>query len=365
MKKEKVLLGMSGGIDSSMSAWYLQNMGYEVIGITFNTISNSLTDHTPQFIAEAQTLAAQLNIEHHVLDVYNQFKKEVIDYFVDEYLKGRTPNPCIRCNETIKWKLLLEESQRLQCTKISTGHYVNITEKEGFYHIQKGKDPSKDQSYFLWNLPQSILSRCIFPLGSFLKSEVKDKAAKLGFQSIVKKRESMGVCFLQGQDYRSYINDMRPELKNKLKNGEVWNSTGNKIGTHDGFPYYTIGQKRGINLQADHGEYVAKIDAANNRLITAPKNTLFTKHLMIHTYLTSNPSFLQGPQQVDLRIRGLDAVPPTPGTIELIDKELHIHFSNPVWALTPGQSIVFYQDNIVVGGGIVDNMEFNAGNESL
>lgn len=242
---------------------------------------------------------------------------------------------------------------------------MNITEKEGFYHIQKGKDPSKDQSYFLWNLPQSILSRCIFPLGSFLKSEVKDKAAKLGFQSIVKKRESMGVCFLQGQDYRSYINDMRPELKNKLKNGEVWNSTGNKIGTHDGFPYYTIGQKRGINLQADHGEYVAKIDAANNRLITAPKNTLFTKHLMIHTYLTSNPSFLQGPQQVDLRIRGLDAVPPTPGTIELIDKELHIHFSNPVWALTPGQSIVFYQDNIVVGGGIVDNMEFNAGNESL
>ena len=348
---------MSGGIDSSMSAWYLLQQGFEVIGITFNTVSPLESPESTRFISEAKTLAAKLKIEHHVVDVYDEFKHEVIDYFVDEYLQGRTPNPCIRCNETIKWKLLLEESERLQCDKIATGHYVNVLKKDGFFHIQKGIDPIKDQSYFLWNLPQQTLSKCIFPLGRLTKQQVKDKAEELGFKTMAGKKESMGVCFLHGRDYRDFINELKPQLKKQLAHGEIFNSNKELIGTHDGFPYYTIGQKRGLNLQKNHGECVAKIDATNNRLFTAPKNTLFSDLLILENFIINNPVYLNQPQQVDLRIRGLDCVPPTPGTIKLIDKQIHIQFNEPVWALTPGQSVVFYQDDIVVGGGIVDEIE--------
>ena len=360
MKKNKVLLGMSGGVDSSMSAYYLLEQGYEVIGITFNTVTPLSSPDSRQFIAEAKKLAERLNFEHHVIDVYDDFKKEVIDYFVDEYLHGRTPNPCIRCNETIKWKLLFEHAERLDCAKISTGHYVNVIEKEGFYYIEKGIDPAKDQSYFLWNLPQTILAKCLFPLGKMIKVDVKTKALNLGFNTMASKKESMGVCFLHGQDYRDFINTIKPQLKQELSKGDIINKQGEKIGTHDGFPYYTIGQKRGLNLQKNQGEYVACIDSKNNRLITAPKNTLFSSSVVLREYISCNPEYINKPQQVDIRIRGLDAVPPTPGTIKLLNGNLHVEFSNPVWALTPGQSIVFYEKNIVVGGGIVDDISFNS-----
>ncbi len=355
----RVLLGMSGGVDSSMAAWYLLQQGYEVVGITFNTVSPLSSPESQQFILEARQLAQKLNFKHHTIDVYDAFKKEVIDYFVDEYLHGRTPNPCIRCNETIKWKLLFEEAERLKCDKISTGHYVNVIKNDGFFHIQKGKDPAKDQSYFLWNLPQHTLAKCIFPLGKLTKTEVKSKANELNFDTLKNKKESMGVCFLHGQDYRDFINEYKPNLKEKLGKGNIMNNQGEIIGTHDGFPYYTIGQKRGLNLQKNQGEYVASIDYKNNRLITAPKKTLLSSHLIIDYYMTYNPSFLNESQQVDLRIRGLDAVSPTPGTIEVINEKLHIYFSEPVWALTPGQSIVFYQNDVIMGGGIVDSVKFN------
>ncbi|WP_071797435.1 tRNA 2-thiouridine(34) synthase MnmA [Labilibacter marinus] len=359
MTKKRVLLGMSGGVDSSMSAWYLLQQGYEVVGITFNTLAPLSSPESLYFISEAKNLAHKLNFEHHTIDVYDAFKSDVIDYFVDEYLKGRTPNPCIRCNETIKWKLLLEESERLGCEYIATGHYVSTIEKDGFFHIQKGKDPSKDQSYFLWNLSQAILKKCVFPLGSMIKKEVKEKADSLGFKSMANKKESMGVCFLQGNDYRNFINELKPDLQKHLSNGEIRNSKGENIGTHEGFPYYTIGQKRGLNLTNNQGEYVACIDAKNNRLITAPKKELLSSQVLISDFMFCNPSHTNEKQEVDLRIRGLDAVPPTPGTLELIKGKLHITFNQAVWALTPGQSIVFYKDDVVMGGGIVDDFEYD------
>ncbi|MCW3804815.1 tRNA 2-thiouridine(34) synthase MnmA [Plebeiibacterium marinum] len=359
MAKKRVLLGMSGGIDSSMSAWYLLQKGYEVVGITFNTVSPLSSPESSHFISEAKNLACKLQFDHHVMDVYDDFKKEVIDYFVAEYLKGRTPNPCIRCNETIKWKLLYEEAQKLQCDYIATGHYVRLIKKDGIAYIQKGVDPLKDQSYFLWNLPQRILNKCIFPLGELLKSKIKIQADELGFKSITEKKESMGVCFLHGSDYRDFINEIKPGIKSKLANGNIINQEGEIIGSHEGFPYYTIGQKRGLALKKNHGECVAKIDAENNILITAPKNTLFSTHLKVSEFLSCNPNFLQQVQNVNIRIRGLDYTTPTPGSIELIADKLHINFNKPVWALTPGQSIVFYQDDMVVGGAIVDDMVFD------
>ncbi len=350
----RVLLGMSGGVDSFMAAWHLLQQGYEVVGITLNTISPLSSPDSKSFTLEAEKLAAKLGIVLYVKDVYDTFKKEVIDYFVNEYMSGRTPNPCVRCNETIKWKIFGEEAERLGCDMIASGHYARVIEKEGYYYIQKGEDAVKDQSYFLWNLPQKILSKCVFPLGKMEKKEVKQKALELGFTTLAGKKESMGVCFLKGSDYRLFMETIKPELKQKLQKGEVLNSQGDIIGTHDGFPNYTIGQKRGLNLYRNHGECVARIDPENNSLYTAPKNTLFSSHLAIQKFMINNPAFLATPQTVDIRIRGLDCVPPTPGTIELKNEELHIEFKEPVWALTPGQSIVFYKDDAVVGGGIME-----------
>ncbi len=360
MAKTKVLLGMSGGVDSSMSTWYLQQMNYEVIGITFNTISPISSDNSHQYIKEAKELADKLNIKHHVIDVYDDFKSSVIDYFVDEYLNGRTPNPCIRCNETIKWKLLYEESIKLQCDKIATGHYVRLFQKDNISYIQKGIDPIKDQSYFLWNLPQHILNKCVFPLGNFHKYDVKEKARSLGFNHMAGKKESMGVCFLQGENYRTFIGRLRPEINKQLANGIIKNLNGDVIGEHEGFPLYTIGQKRGLTLNKNHGECVAEIDPENNILITAPKETLYSDSLKIKNYILCNPLPENESMKVDIRIRGLDAVPPTPGVINIKDEALIVLFDTPVWALTPGQSIVLYVNDIVIGGGIVDEYEFNA-----
>ncbi len=358
MQKERVLLGMSGGVDSSMCAWYLLQMNYEVVGITFNTLSPLSSEDSKSFIHEAKELANNLNFEHHTIDVYEDFKHNIIDYFVDEYAAGRTPNPCIRCNVTIKWKLLLEYAEKLKCDKISTGHYVNVEKRDNFYYIRKGLDSSKDQSYFLWNLNQETLKRCLFPLGNYVKKEVKEKAHSLGFKSISTKKESMGVCFLHGTDYREFIREYNPHSPGN-KPGIIKNSDGETIGNHEGVAHYTIGQKRGLHLAKNHGEYVAQIEAESNTLITSPKNHLFSDKLIIEDFMMVDPTFLDEVQNVDIRIRGLDALPPTPGTILLIDEKLHIAFSKPVWALTPGQSIVFYREDLVVGGGFANQVDFN------
>ncbi len=352
---------MSGGIDSSMSAYLLQQQEYEVVGITFNTHSPMSSEESVSFISEAKKLADKLQIKHYTIDVYDDFKRSVIDYFVDEYMEGRTPNPCIRCNETIKWKLLYEESERLQCDYISTGHYVSLVKNDNYYHIKKGLDPKKDQSYFLWNLPQYILKRCIFPLGTLLKSEVREKAQELGYNQLADKKESMGVCFLQGQNYRDFLLSLKADKLKSLANGTVKNSNGETVGSHDGIPLYTIGQKRGLNLNRNEGEYVAELHPEKNLIITAPKTKLHSSTLIINDYIFNNPSFLDTKRNVDIRIRGLDAVPPTPGTIEIVNNKLIVHFSVPVWAITPGQSIVFYKDtNIVIGGGIADDVKYDA-----
>ncbi len=360
MRKKKVLLGMSGGVDSSMTAWYLLQQGFEVIGVTFNIVSPLSSDTSKDFIVEAKTLAEKLHFHHYVFDAYEEFQRSVVKYFTDEYLAGRTPSPCIHCNNTIKWKFLYEEAERLGCDYISTGHYVRLIKRNEDYHIQKGIDPLKDQSYFLWNLPQYILKKCIFPLGSKMKKDVKQKALELGFRNISHKKESMGVCFLQGQNYRDFLLATNMKSHKNMTKGIVKNSSGETIGTHEGVALYTIGQKRGLQLSKNQGEYVATLDGKNNIITTAMKEELHSSSLKINDYSFANPNYLNSPKEVDIRIRGYDCVPPTPGTIKLLDQQLVVHFSNPVWAITPGQSIVFYEySDIVVGGGIVDEVIYD------
>jgi len=348
VKKQRVLLGMSGGMDSSMSAVLLQQQGYEVIGATLLTH----TDEKSESIVAAQELADKRGIQHYLIDCRTAFKDEVITYFADEYTKGRTPNPCIRCNETIKWKYLLELAEELKCQHIATGHYVRKATLNNIYYIQKGVDPAKDQSYFLWNLSQDVIRKAIFPLGELHKKEVRELAHQLGYAHIAEQKESMGVCFLSGTDYREYLTQLLPKNHPALCFGPVVDEENNVLGHHDGYPFYTIGQRRGIEGIAK-GKCVVAIDAEKKTLIAGKREALMAKSVsLIDSQITSDTSLWAG-QKVFIRIRGLDSVPGYWGTVSYCNSSLTINFDNEVWALTPGQSVVVYNKDMVIGGGIV------------
>jgi len=345
---KRVILGMSGGMDSSMSAILLQRQGYKVIGATLQTHTKA----DDKNIMDAQNLAKSLQIEHHLIDCRDEFKKEVITYFADEYINGRTPNPCVYCNRTIKWKYLLDLALQLDCDQIATGHYVRVLQENNQYYIKKGMDPAKDQSYFLWNLSQEVLSKAIFPLGQLKKTEVRQLTSELGYQNIADKKESMGVCFLAGTDYRDYLTRFLTEDHPSLQAGPVIDSNNNQLGHHDGFPFYTIGQRRGIEGVAK-GQCVVGIDPARKALIAGDRNELYTKQLYLKEYsLTPNTSLWEN-REVFIRVRGLDSVPGYYGKIKTNNDSLEVYFNEDVWAITPGQSIVFYQDDKLIGGGIV------------
>jgi len=339
---------LSGGLDSSAAALILKEQGFEVIGITLLTYTS---ENNSPWIADAQELAKKLNIEHHVIDSRKEFKRDVIDYFVNSYLKGETPNPCIRCNEVIKWKFLYNLSGTFGADYISTGHYVRKIESNGYYYIQKGIDPAKDQSYYLWNLNQDILKKAIFPLGEHNKKDIKQIAENNGFLSTTGKKESMGVCFLQNKDYRDYLKENLPAGHPAIQPGNITDADNNVIGQHIGFPFYTIGQKRHIeNIPAGH--CVVKIDAQNCRLITGHRNTLYSNTVTLHTFRITPDEPLWENREVFIRIRGIDSSPGYFGRIKAENNTLIVTFNNPVWAITPGQSLVFYRNDMVIGGGV-------------
>jgi len=347
--KQKVLLGMSGGMDSSMAAVLLQQQGFEVIGATLLTYA----DEDLPGIQEARDLACNLGIEHHTIDCKEAFEKEVIAYFVEDYLNGRTPNPCIRCNETIKWKYLLQWADQLNCEYISTGHYVQKYSKNNYHYIVKGVDPAKDQSYFLWNLSQEVIQRAIFPLGQLHKKEVRELARSLGYTTFADKKESMGVCFLSGTNYKQFLTNHLPNDHRAMQSGDVINKDDQIIANHEGYPFYTLGQRKGIEgLEA--GQCVVAIDPQNNRLQTGPRDSLYNTQVRLpHFQITSDTSLWQH-QKVFIRVRGIDSVPGYDGVISIEDDVLHVQFETPVWGMMPGQSIVIYQEDKLIGGGIVE-----------
>jgi len=346
--KQRVLLGMSGGMDSSMSAVLLQQQGYEVIGATLITH----TEEKNESIVAAQQLAHKRGIDHHLIDCREAFQKEVITYFADEYTKGRTPNPCIRCNITIKWKYLLKLADELNCQHIATGHYVRKETIKNNHYIKKGVDPAKDQSYFLWNLSQKVIGRALFPLGEMHKHEVRQLARQLGYTHIADQKESMGVCFLAGTDYREYLTQLLPENHPALAAGPVLDEQDNVLGHHDGYPFYTIGQRRGIEGVAK-GKCVVAIDADTRSLQVGARDSLFAKSVGLNEPVLTPDFSLWENQKVFIRIRGLDSVPGYWGTVQDNNDGLNVYFDEQVWALTPGQSVVIYANDMVIGGGIV------------
>lgn len=357
MTQKRIVLGMSGGTDSSVSAMILKNEGYEVIGVSLWMYGENKNNknNLPDFIIDAEELANKLGIKFLYIDAREEFKNRIIKNFVGEYLNGRTPSPCIECNPTIKWKLLLDYADEIKADHIATGHYINIEKHDdGLYYIHKGICEAKDQSYFMWKLGQEFLSRIICPLGNFTKDEVRAIAIKNAYPKIAKKKESMGICFVNNIDYRDYLKNFVPDIDEKIGEGNIYNTKGEKIGTHDGFPYYTIGQKRGLNLIKKEGLLVSKIDSNNNSLILDKRDNLMQKNIDVSNYSFINIDLIKR-KNIRTIIRGIGLNPEAYSTITIIDKnKLSVRLDNPAWAIAPGQPVAFYIEDILIGGGIAE-----------
>lgn len=355
-QKERILVGMSGGVDSSAVCMLLQDEGYEVVGLTLRMWDvpsqfSSPEQVEPNHILEARELAERLGIEHHTLDIREAFRAEVVQSYIDEYLRGRTPNPCVMCNRFFKWKYLLEEADRLQCKRIATGHYARIVQRDGKPMLACGVDKKKDQSYFLWRLTEEQLARTIFPLGNRDKQEIKEYVTRKGFEQKASKKESMEACFVP-DDYRDFLREMVPNLDSQVEGGYFVDSVGRKLGQHKGYPFYTIGQRKGLEIALGHPAYVIRINAGKNTIRLGK-----AEELMQQTALLSGVRFDSRyiPQQgLKVRIRYRSSA--VEATIEPQDDgNAIVHFASPVSALTPGQSAVIYDDDVVVGGGIIED----------
>ena len=382
--KNKILMAMSGGIDSSVAAIELRRKGYDLKGVTFT----QLTLDSPA-VTEARQMAADMGFEHHTLDIRREFHDSVICNFIDEYLHGRTPNPCVQCNSNIKWGKLQKFADELGCFYIATGHYAQIERtSEGRYFIRKGADEHKDQSYFLWRLTQENLSRTLFPLGAYTKAEVRQIAFDNGYEQLSKKGESQEICFIPDNDYRNFLRANVPNYDKKYKKGDFIDINGKVLGKHQGFPNYTIGQRKGLGIALGEPMYVVRIDAQKNQVVLGRKEDLLTKTCYAHDLnMMKFPDFIDG-QAVMAKVRyksrpGLAylyhadsnelsdksdcLISPTSQTGQTEDLNnssfltphsslVRIVFDENIESITPGQSVVFYcGENYtdVLGGAIL------------
>ena len=355
-KDKRVLVGMSGGIDSSATCIMLQEQGYEVVGMTMRTwdVASQFatsSQEEPDFILEARALAERLGIEHHVADVREEFKQVIVKYFIDEYMQGRTPNPCVMCNPLFKERLLCEWADRTGCAWISTGHYCRLEERNGYLYIIAGNDVTKDQSYFLWRLPQEVLRRFLFPLGNYTKQEVREYLKDKGFEAKAKGGESMEVCFIEG-DYRDFLRQQIPDLDTKIGPGYFVDNKGVKIGQHKGFPYYTIGQRKGLGIALGHPAHVLRINAEKNTVMLGTADDLKTGYMLLEDAMIINQQELLECSNLTVRIRYRSK--PIPCQVRPLENEqMLVRFLGEASAIAPGQSAVFYDGQRVLGGAFI------------
>lgn len=342
--KKKVVVGMSGGVDSFTAAWLLREQGYEVVGVNLQLWGESDT-------REVERICRELHIPLLFRTGREVFRKRVVDAFVREYLHGRTPSPCCVCNRRVKWELLAEVAGECGAERIATGHYVRIQERDGRHYVLKGRDPAKDQSYFLWGVPPQILARALVPLGEYTKAEVKALASRIGYGTLARKRESMGVCFLEGRDYREVIAGLWGTWPGKA--GNIVDRQGRVLGTHTGIFQFTIGQKQGLPSREGRPLYVAAIDAVRNEVVADEKAGLFTGTLLVSSVEAVDRQELFLPD-VTVKIRGLGLNPSGPVRMEeQAAGKLRVHLSSPAWAAAPGQPVAFYRGDVLIGGGIL------------
>jgi len=345
---KKVLLGMSGGVDSSVAALLLKNAGYEVIGATMQ-----LHDYcnNEDLIKDAREVAKKLGIEHHVFNMKEQFRGYVIDYFVKEYQQGRTPNPCIACNKYLKFGAMVDKAKEMNISYIATGHYAIIVNENEKFFLKKAKDEKKDQSYVLYNLTQELLSQTLFPLGNYCKEEIKEIAKKHKL-NVEKKPESQEICFIPDNNHFRFVTENAP---NTIKRGEILDTHGNILGYHEGTAKYTIGQRKGLGVSSNKPLFVVDIVEGNNQIILGSNDDLFSKEL-----ITSNCNWISGeyPKKeytVKAKIR-YKAQEQEATIFPLSEEEIKVVFTKPQRAITKGQSIVFYDKDYILGGGIISEV---------
>ena len=353
-RKPRVLLGMSGGIDSTVSAMLLLEQGYDVVGVTFRTY-DSIKESclakekgccTIESVMEAKHNAERMGFEHHIVDFRETFRRCVIQNFIDEYMAGRTPNPCVLCNSTIKWGEMLQLADRMGCDYIATGHYARIAERDGHVFLRTAADTRKDQTYFLWRLTEEQLRRTIFPLGDYTKDQVREIARQHGYEQLAVKRESQEICFIPDDDYRAFLRASVPDYMERVRAGEYVDKDGNVLGRHEGYVNYTIGQRKGLGIALGYPAYITHIDAATNRITLGTNADMYADELRFQPVIARYADITACRIAAKVRYRS-QAVP-----LQTIDGDC-IRFAAPVWGITPGQSVVLYQDDLVVGGGII------------
>ncbi len=339
----RVLVGMSGGIDSTATCLMLREQGYDIVGLTMWVWGDEPAD--------AYQLAGSMGIEHHVVDVREEFRRTIVRYFIDEYRSGRTPNPCVMCNPLFKFRLLMEWADKLGCQFIATGHYVRLEKRNGILYIVAGDDDRKDQSYFLWRLGQDVLRRCLFPLGEYTKMQVRDYLRGKGYTLKAEEGESMEVCFIKG-DYRDFLREHSPEIEREIGPGWFVNSEGVKLGQHKGFPYYTIGQRKGLEIALGKPAYVLKINPQKNTVMLGDAEQLKTRYMLVEQEIFPNEEEIFCSPDLTVRIRYRSR--PIPCEVRrLEDGRLLVHFQEEASAIAPGQSAVFYIGRRVVGGAFI------------
>ena len=336
----RVLIALSGGVDSSVAAYLMKKAGYDCVGATLRLLDSADT-------SDAKAVADALGIPFYSFDLREEFKKEIIDEFISSYENGLTPNPCVICNRRFKFGYLYDKAKELRCDYIVTGHYAKIVEQNGEFSLKKSQNSAKDQSYFLYSIKNEILPKIIFPLEDYSKDEIRKIAADLGFSTATKK-DSQDICFIPNGDYAAVIESLTGK---DYKKGDFIDLNGKKLGTHSGIIRYTIGQRKGLGIALGKPMFVGKKDATANTVTLCDDNELYSDSLVAKEFnWLKKPDVAEFTCKARIRYRHIEQ----PATVTLEGDKVYIKFNEPQRAITPGQSVVLYDDDMVLGGGIIE-----------